>query len=279
MLWRNTNEAASWVGEGIGDYGHIRHREDLDGVANSGIPLMAVFDTGEKQVSARLGKHWRIPALESIAYPKNENMYFVRMPDGRDITFVRGSDGVFGAEHFRGWSASKTKDTFHVKSRHGVELVFKNGRLRKFRHPNDAFSTFHYENGRVVEISRAGTRQFHAEHKPNLLIFHTRHKQGKMIRHELSLARMEEDGKHLVRLSGICRNGVLRKTFVYKNETPGTARMELKAQPVIFEELMEKYRKNNPDDFDDEIAAKIPALDRIFSWDIKTGHAKLWRIG
>ena len=273
LIWANVNEVGQYLGSGIGDYGHVRLVEKVTRL-RSGIHIRPVFDTGEKRVSPLLGSHWRIPALESIAYPKNKDSYEVRMPDGRDLLFHRRKDGTYRAEKYPIWTATLSNAVFLVKSRYGVELAYKAGRLWKLSYPDCLPNIFSYKDGRIAEITYDNATQLLTEYKKDTLVLKIREGQNQMVEYEFPLVRNKEDGKWLTRLAGITIAGAPQKTFTYKNETPGIASMELKAQSALLEEQWKRFQAAHPNDFDDEIRALMPSLDHNFSWDTKTGYAK-----
>jgi hypothetical protein len=273
LIWHNASKVKLHLGDGIGDYGHVRFVEKVTRL-RPGIYIRPVFDTGEKRVSSLLGSHWRIPALESIAYPKDKDSYEVRMPDGGDLVFYRKKDGTYSAAKHRVWTATLSKDVFLVKSHYGVELTYKAGRLWKFRYPSTPHAIFHYEDGRIAEITYDGTTQLRAEYKKDKLVLKVKDRSNRVSEYEFPLVRVEEDGKWLTRMAGITIDGAPQKTFTYKNETRGTASMEIKAQPALIEQQWKLFQEAHPDDFADDIRELMPSLDHRFSWDTKTGYAK-----
>jgi hypothetical protein len=213
--------------------------------------------------------------LESIAYPKDKDSYEVRMPDGRDLIFHRKKDGSYQGVKHPAWTATLDQDIFLVKFRYGVELTYKAGRLWKLAYPKRPPNIFSYKDDRIDEITCGGATQLRAEYKKDKLILTVQgRRQHGRVDYEFPLVYVKEDDKLRTRMAGITIAGVPQKTFTYKNETPGTASMEYKAEAALLEQQWKNYKAGHPHDFDDEIRAMMPSLDHRFSWDTKTGYLK-----
>jgi hypothetical protein len=274
--------------ENLSQQGYVRIIEEIEWFRIDGstrLPLTAIFDTGEKRVSPLLGKNWHLPLLESTAYPKDSETYIVRMPNhGTDLIFYKIGKGKYRTTKHRdsNWSAELNGDIFRVKSNLGDELDFKSGRLRKLKYSNDRKIHFYYDNKMISEVrdDQNALLLKVEKTKKGECVFKFRDSDNKAKTCILSIKPYLQEGRMESGLSEIIVDGVPQKKIIYGGPQKGTATLEVKYMTAIIEKWRRNIKKENPEDFDEEIEKKMPSSIHRFSWDAKTGIIKTendWR--
>jgi hypothetical protein len=258
----------------VSNFGHIRLVESIGSIPfakNRTIPVVAVFRTSAKTVSPFLGDDWNLPLLESIAFPKDKKTVEVRLPDGTAYYFSEIKAGEYRAS--RDWSATRTRDTLIVKSRFGAELVYKDGRLQSLKYPNGETLHYRYVDGRVAEITDGAKSLLRVIIENKTLILQINDGK-KWVAHNFTLTPVFLNGNWERKVAAFSIDGVAQKTFAYKNSSKGILEMEVVHSEAIVSKDRQKVEARFPNDFDEEIDAKMPPDRHRFSWDARTGIVK-----
>jgi hypothetical protein len=269
----------------VSNLGRLQIYEYLTKLAltnNAPIPLRLAFQPGISQASPYFGANWRIPLLESIAYPLNANSYKVRMPDGRDLVFYKMGNGTY--RHSNVWSAVRTgKNDLLLKSIYGVEVNYETGRLKKIKYPDGEILDFKYDKNRVVEITVGGVSLLKIKSEKGKLIFQAREwtnirGKTKTVEYEIYLTRVKEGGKLLTRFAGFAKDKVPWTSYNYTPVDKETTKLKKILSPEQIEEMKEHFRRRYPDDLEEEIELHLKeylayqGLD--FEWNPVTGIIK-----
>jgi YD repeat-containing protein len=273
LQWYGIGTPSDYLHDATTSQGHIARAFLLTRTSVGGIrlPFRAVFNSGEKRISPFLGKYWSLPLLESIAYPADRRSREVLMPDGLKLRFYEKKPGEYHASRI--WSATLNKDVFIVKSRYGLTLTYKNGRLQQLKFPNGDSLDYFYKEGRFAEVKKNGGSFLKVSQEKDAFVFEQNVAGGSLVKTRLGLALVYDGKEWDRRLGSISGVKDVFHTFEYKNDL-GVDSMIIKDMPPITAKIRKLVEKRYPDDFDEEIDAKMPQSVFNYSWDATTGYAK-----